>query len=158
MNKEIYYVKNGQRVGPVQLSDFIALNMPGSTLIWYQGLENWIPANQAPLTAGIYSNGGTPTIPNTPSYGNAQNNQEMPPKPDTYLVWAILTTIFCCLPFGIVSIVYSCKVDSLYYNGRYDESYKASQNAKNWAIWSAVGSLVISAIYILLVVFAGLAV
>ncbi|MGB4290272.1 MAG: CD225/dispanin family protein, partial [Dethiobacteria bacterium] len=24
---------------------------------------------------------------------------------DDYLVWAILATIFCCLPFGIVAIV-----------------------------------------------------
>ena len=27
------------------------------------------------------------------------------------MVWAILTTLFCCLPFGIVSIVYAAQVD-----------------------------------------------
>jgi len=27
-----------------------------------------------------------------------------PAATDNYLVWAILSTIFCCLPFGIVSI------------------------------------------------------
>ena len=27
------------------------------------------------------------------------------------LVWAILTTLFCCLPLGIVSIVHAAKVD-----------------------------------------------
>ena len=28
-------------------------------------------------------------------------------RPDNYLVWAILTTILCCLPFGVVSIVFA---------------------------------------------------
>ena len=30
-----------------------------------------------------------------------------PVRPDNYLVVAILTTICCCMPFGIVSIVYA---------------------------------------------------
>ena len=30
-----------------------------------------------------------------------------------HMVWAILTTLFCCLPFGIVSIVHAARVDSL---------------------------------------------
>ena len=25
-----------------------------------------------------------------------------------HMVWAILTTLFCCLPLGVVSIVYAC--------------------------------------------------
>ncbi|WP_010343070.1 CD225/dispanin family protein, partial [Xanthomonas sacchari] len=28
------------------------------------------------------------------------------PQVSNNLVWAILTTLFCCLPLGIVSIVY----------------------------------------------------
>lgn len=30
--------------------------------------------------------------------------------PDNYLVYSILTTLFCCLPFGIVGIVKSAQV------------------------------------------------
>ena len=56
--------------------------------------------------------------------------ENKPPKPDNYLVWAILTTILCCLPFGIVSIVYSSKVDKLYFNGQYDEALAKSKSAK----------------------------
>ena len=33
-------------------------------------------------------------------------------KPSTYLVLSILVTIFCCLPFGIVGIVYASKVEN----------------------------------------------
>ena len=39
-------------------------------------------------------------------------------RPSTYLVLSILVTIFCCLPFGIVGIVYASKVDSCWYAGR----------------------------------------
>ena len=40
-------------------------------------------------------------------------------KPDNNLLWAILSTVFCCLPLGIVSIIYAIKVDDLYKHGDY---------------------------------------
>ncbi|MCM1452399.1 MAG: CD225/dispanin family protein [Clostridium sp.] len=80
-----------------------------------------------------------------------------PRKPNTYLVWAILTTVLCCLPFGIVSIVKSTQVDSNWNAGNYDEAYRASDAAKKWAIISAVVSLVGSFFYFIFAVLFGLA-
>ena len=74
----------------------------------------------------------------------------MGPKPDKYLVWAILTTIFCCLPFGIVSIVFAAKVDGLYAGGNYAEAQAASESAKKWAIIAAIVGVVLLAIYLVL--------
>lgn len=79
-------------------------------------------------------------------YPNQQLNDaqgQRPPKPDNYLVWAILTTLLCCLPFGIVSIVYSSKVDSLYYAGDYISAQQAADKAKKWAMWSALSSIIV---------------
>lgn len=82
-------------------------------------------------------------------------NQNIPPyppqiPPGNNLVWAILTTIFCCLPFGIVAIIYAAKVNSLWAAGAYGEAYEASRKAKNWSIISAaVGALGII-IYVIL--------
>ena len=59
-------------------------------------------------------------------------------EPDNYLVWAILCTVLCCIPFGIVSIVYSTRVSGLWAEGRYAEAQTASDNAKKWAIIGAV--------------------
>jgi hypothetical protein len=59
-------------------------------------------------------------------------------EPDNYLVWAILCTVLCCLPLGVVSIVYSTKVSGLWAQGRYAEAQTASDNAKKWAIIGAV--------------------
>ena len=67
-------------------------------------------------------------------------------KPDNYLVWAILTTIFCCLPFGIVAIVKSTKVDGLWASGQYPAAEIASAEAKRWSIIAAVVGLVVGAL------------
>ncbi len=86
------------------------------------------------------------------------NNQNLPPyppqiPPSNNLVWAILTTIFCCLPFGIVAIVYAAKVDGLWAAGDYGAAYEASRKAKNWSvIAAAVGGLVII-VYVILMCF-----
>lgn len=77
------------------------------------------------------------------------------PKPDNYLVWAILSTVLCCLPIGIVSIVHSAKVDGLYNSGNYGEAQEAADKAKKWAIYSAIAAGIFWVIYILIFVVAG---
>lgn len=72
---------------------------------------------------------------------------ENQPRPQNYLVFAILTTVLCCLPAGIVSIVYAAKVNGLYAEGRYDEAQSASKNAKTWAIVSAALGVLFIIIY-----------
>lgn len=83
-----------------------------------------------------------------------ENNQNMPPKPDNYLVWAILSTIFCCLATGIASIIYSSKVNEAYAQGDYDGALRASKNAKMWALIGAGFSLLIWIIYFAIFGFA----
>ena len=61
-----------------------------------------------------------------------------PPYVPNHLVWAILVTIFCCLPFGIVSIVYAAQVNGMVAAGNIDGARQASQNAKTWA-WISFG-------------------
>ena len=87
---------------------------------------------------------------NYQNQGQGQGNPygpQMSQKPDNYLVWAILSTVLCCLPFGIVSIVKSSKVDSLWFNGNHAEAIQASNDAKKWAIISAVAGLAAGVIY-----------
>ena len=74
----------------------------------------------------------------------------LPPKPDNHLAWCILATIFCCLPFGIVAIVKSSKVDSLWLTGNYAEAAAASDQARTWCIIAAVCGVVSGTGYTLL--------
>ena len=62
----------------------------------------------------------------------SNNPEAMPPKPENYLVWAILTTVCCCLPFGIVGIIHASKVSSSIAAGNILEAQIASKNAKRW--------------------------
>ena len=62
--------------------------------------------------------------------------ENKPARPSSYLALAIISTILCCLPTGIVSIIYSTKVNSAYEDGKYDEANKASRNAKTWGLVS----------------------
>ena len=96
---------------------------------------------------------GNASEPNTgqgydPSVGQGMNNDMgMPPAmPDNNLVWAILSTIFCCLPLGVVSIVYASRVNSLYMSRDYIGAQQAADNAKNWALYSMLASVVVNVI------------
>ena len=68
--------------------------------------------------------------------------------PNNYLVWSILVTIFCCIPFGIVAIVKSSQVNGLWAQGRYAEAQASADSAKKWVIWSVVVGLIVNAIII----------
>ena len=75
---------------------------------------------------------------------------QMPAKTiSSGLVPAILVTILCCLPFGIVSIVYAAKVSGLVAAGNIAEAERAAKNAKTWALVGAICGIVGSLLYFL---------
>ncbi|MBO5251492.1 MAG: CD225/dispanin family protein [Bacteroidaceae bacterium] len=77
--------------------------------------------------------------------------------PDSNLVWAILCTVLCCLPLGIVAIVKASSVEKLWVQERYDEAQKASADAKKYSIWGAVIAGIGIALYIIVLVIAMIA-
>jgi uncharacterized membrane protein YjgN (DUF898 family) len=79
----------------------------------------------------------------------------MPPKPDNNLVWAIVCTVACCLPLGILAIIESTKVDKLYAQGDYSGAERAAANAKKYSIWGAVSSAVLLMLYVIFMVVMG---
>lgn len=72
--------------------------------------------------------------------------------PDNNLVWAILSTVFCCLPLGIVSIIKATKVRELWALGDTEGAQKAADDAKKWAIWSAAIAIVGLVIYFIFMI------
>lgn len=65
-----------------------------------------------------------------------------------YLVWAILATVFCCLPFGIVAIVYASQVSSHLAAGNYEAALRSSNTARNWCLAATISG----AVYVFLMV------
>jgi hypothetical protein len=87
---------------------------------------------------------------------NQINNQgHVPAKPNNYLALSIITTVMCCMPLGIVSIIKSTKVDGLYHAGKYQEAEETSRSAKNWAL-AGIGIIgIVWLLYILFLVLVG---
>lgn len=79
-------------------------------------------------------------------------------QPKNYLIESILVTIFCCLPFGIVGIVFAAQVNTKFEAGDYDGALKDSKEAKKWITWGFVSGLIVGLIYLIFIfAFSGLA-
>ena len=77
-----------------------------------------------------------PEISNTCPYCRKQLIPAIKQPIETHLVEAILVTILCCMPLGVVSIVYAAQVASLANSGNIMAARQASQNAHKWVMIS----------------------
>lgn len=82
---------------------------------------------------------------------------QKPGRPTTYLALSIIITILCCLPFGIVGIVYASKTDSCYSKGFIDDAWTNSRKARNWCIAGLVAGLIWWIVYAVLIFIVGVA-
>ena len=88
--------------------------------------------------------------PDTASgYGSYRAPGTYPAQIPNYLITAILVTLFCCVPFGIISIVYAAQVNGKVALGDIEGALRTSRSAKKWA-WISFGvGLVITVGWIL---------
>jgi len=93
-----------------------------------------------------YGSTPPPPPPPPPPYGAGDVTGTPPPN---YLVWSILSTVLCCLPLGVVSIVFSTQVNSKWALGDVAGAQEASAKAKKFAIWSAIAWAVVAALYLI---------
>ena len=74
----------------------------------------------------------------------------------TYLVPAILTTIFCCMPFGVVAIVYAAITGTKLAEQNYEGAELASATARMWCWISLSCGLVQVLIVLFITVLSGM--
>ncbi|MDR0758052.1 MAG: CD225/dispanin family protein [Tannerella sp.] len=153
--KDYYYLSGETKVGPLSLEALKSAPVTASTLVWNNTLPNWVAANTLPELQGLFAveTAPPPTAQAAPAYSQRSplgGANVPPPMPENYLVWAILTTMFCCWPVGIFAIINSTKVSSAYIAGDYEGAQKASENAKNLAIWTAIAGGIVGVIVIII--------
>jgi len=84
--------------------------------------------------------------------------QPVSPRPNNHLALAIVTTVLCCVPFGIVAIVQASKVNRLYSEENYEAANRASASAKKWSIIGMIVGGIFGIIYVAYCVLVGFAV
>lgn len=150
-----YIVKEGQRVGPMEMAELGNFNITADTLVWHEGMADWAAAGTMPELAHLVAPGVPPCTPQQPQTSQqAYNTQapigQLPPK--TYLTEAILVTVLCCMPIGIVSIIKASQVNSAMARGDYAAAQQASAEAGKWVKWGFVAGLayfVLAMIYVI---------
>ena len=107
--------------------------------------------------------------PNNYEYGQQNQNYEqqnqgyyqqnnfngMPQEPVNwvpYLILSIISTLCCCLPFGVVGIVFSAKINSAMLAGNLEEAQNNAKMARIWIIVSFAIGLLTWLIYMVLIV------
>jgi len=93
-----------------------------------------------------------------------QKYEQKPIMPDNYQAKAIIATIIgailfmnggcgvVCLPFGIVSLIKSAKVKSLYDAGDYAGAQLASEDTKKWIKWSFISAGICVALIVIAII------
>jgi hypothetical protein len=163
----MYHVgRNGQQTGPFSIEQLKAMAASGqlspTDLVWKEGMAGWEPAS---TLTGVFESSSSPSAP-APQIMPA--NQAVPvaqatvlppagTQVENYLVWAILSTICCCIPLGIPAIVFSTQVNSKLAAGDVTGARESARKAKMWC-WIAFGAGIISSIIgIIIQVVAGAA-
>jgi hypothetical protein len=135
---------DGRPYGPVsveQIRQWIAEGRANAqTLAQLEGSLEWKPLGQYSEFASSAAPPAMPPTP-TPSAPTFQPRQHVP----SYLVPAIFSTICCCLPFGIVAIVFAAQVNTKLQAGDMQGALEASRKAQTW-FWLAVAFGLISSL------------
>lgn len=147
-----YWINHkGVQSGPVDLDALKQMGLTSAAYVWHEGLSDWVSITQVPELEGMYEAvEGNPSravmgqpyqpqpqpasqpAPQQPQY--AEQPAQPEPCPPTNLVWAIISTVLCCIPTGIVAIFYALKVSNKYREGDIEGAKRASEVGAWWCI------------------------
>ena len=148
----------GVQSGPVDLDGMKQMGLTSAAYVWHEGLADWVKITQLPELQGCYVM-EAPAVATRPAAVNGAGEPQQPyqpqsqpyqpqdtpvtePCPPTNLVWAIIATVLCCLPAGVVAIVYALKVTNKYREGDIEGAKRASETGAWWCIASIVLGIV----------------
>ena len=161
--KKFHYTDGKNSFGPYTLAELTAQGIGPDTYIWTSELTTWTKAKDVAEVAVIFQAAAAPVPPlvnpsTEPPASSAYQpytatdtqqaapTYERPPK--TYLIEAILSTIFCCWLLGIPSIVYAASVEKKFYAGDRIGAEEASKKAKKWMIINISACILLWVLYL----------
>lgn len=154
-----YYAQNNQQMGPVSEEELQSKLrggiLVGTTLAWKEGMSDWKPVSEIAELASALMSAGPSVSEHVPASGMARPPQ---PDPNPYsppisqiggsyapqvptgppinnggiLAFAIAVTLLCCIPFGIVGIVFAVQISSRQAVGDYLGAQESARKAMFW--------------------------
>ena len=138
-----YYILNGsEQQGPYTIDQLRGRVTP-QTYVWREGLADWVQAINLPEISAVL-------LPE----GSVSPSGVV--KPKDYLVESILVTLFCCMVFGILGIVYSVQANSAFSSGNITAANDFSAKAKQWVTYGFWCGIAIVGIYAILALMGAL--
>ena len=159
---------NGVQSGPLDLDGIKELGLTSRAYVWHEGLADWVKITQLPDLQGLYevvaddaAPAGTEqtatetsvgTVVGQPYQPQQQYGDQQPqygpqpvtePCPPTNLVCAIIATVLCCIPAGIVAIYYALKVTNKYREGDIEGAKRASETGAWWCIAAIILGIIL---------------
>lgn len=132
-----YYSEAEQPVGPISEEKLLRLvavgTVGGDTLVWTEGMKDWRPAREVPILFSDRAGAGAPSPP--------RPRRAAPVRVESHLAKAIIVTILCCVPFGIVAIVFASQVSSKSFAGDLEGAQDSARKADQWATFAIVAGI-----------------
>lgn len=156
-----YYEFRGEAEGPVDESTLRNLIendvVTPDTQVWHDGMDDWQRAGSVP---GLFDNppplSSRPSEPSESSELSGASSSPPPPSSEhttaspaveSHMAKAILSTLFCCLPLGVVAIINASRVSTALSNGNDQEAREYSAKADKWGNVSIVVGLIVGVLY-----------
>ena len=170
-NTQYWINQDGVQQGPLTIEQIKAMSINETAYVWSVGFDDWRPIAQVPELAAVLTvaQQAAEAVPNAvetseqaplqpqsqvrpqghvPAMPAVQpvspQGQPYPPCPPTNMVWAIISTVLCCIPTGIVALYYSNKVSKKYYEGDQAAAEHYSEVSAWWCIATIIAGIVMS--------------
>lgn len=146
--EQYYFIDSkGQQQGPMSLEELAEKNIQPHTPVWTKGMNDWMKAHYVDEVR-------EKLWPNMQNQATPPPSPQNPPRlcPKTYLLESILATIFCCLPLGVVGIVYAAAVETAFNRGDYIVAEENSRMARRFfliSLWVGIGIGVLYLLFML---------
>lgn len=142
---EYWVSRNSERYGPYTLDQLLEYYKTGQVQptdhVCRPGTQEWVIASSMPELVGK-------APPEPPATSVAPTGS----VPTMSLAGPILVTLFCCLPFGIVSIVYTSQIQSKIAGNDPAGALRSQQLATTWMWWGFGIGIFANAGYVALMV------
>ncbi|MEG1649545.1 MAG: CD225/dispanin family protein [Rikenellaceae bacterium] len=153
MERYYFYTgHDGVQHGPFTLKQLMAESISPSTMVWYDTLDNWQSADSIVEIHAEFEKANQKNITPPPT-DFAPLYKVRPPvydrretiiieRPKKWIIESILVTVLCCMPLGIVSLVYALRSEDQWNSGLYDAAKSSSYKAGLWVKVSLFSALI----------------